>query len=125
MPLYFSEIQGEGVPPLHYMALKIPGKVGGTPSCHTWGGSEGRVQAGVRVRPGSGQGQAVKGGGQAEVRLKARPVSKTESSGAGHIEYGQRVGWCAGRKWLRCSHEAVLKTRLGAGVTSRLGSGRG
>jgi len=51
MPLYFSEIQGEGVPPLHYMALKIPGKVRGYPLMSQWAGSEGRVQAG-------GQGQA-------------------------------------------------------------------
>jgi hypothetical protein len=68
--LYFFLKSGGGGTPLHYMALKIPGKVGGTPSCHTWGGQavSGVGQQGqARVRPGGSEvrQRSAQPGGQA------------------------------------------------------------
>jgi hypothetical protein len=103
------------------MALKIPGKVGGTPSCHTWGGQavSGVGQQGqAKVRPGGSEvrQRSAQPGGQA--------FSKRGGPGlpaGGHEVRGTRGQGRAGPKWLRCSHEPVLKTRLGAGGGFQVG----
>jgi hypothetical protein len=91
--------QGEGVPPL---TSRAKGRRQGS----------GRGQGQARVRPGGSEvrQRSAQPGGQAFSKVQGRVPSEQEGT-----RYEERGASAPGRKWLRCSHEAVLKTHPARG----------